>query len=250
MVFTSVSETTSHKIPQIDYLVARLLTYKTTPANLDLAFRSLSLEIITTYCFARSSHALDAPNFQSPILSAIDHTLPMIWVFKHFPLIQKVLLSVPECFASVLKPSTVGILEQRKMMGEQIDEIMKDPSSLHGVGHETIYHHFLNPGGEENSGGSSAGEAGESKERHEDTEQHLPPLSRQYLLDEGLYMRFAGSDTVGNACTVALYYILTNSHVRKRLLEELMEIWPDKDLSIGYEKLEKLSYLVSSHGIL
>lgn len=125
------------------------------------------------------------------------------------------------------------------MLGDQIDEIMKDPSSLRGNGHETIYHHFLNPGGEEvpNEYTDKMDLKGEKVQP--------PPLSREYLLDEGLYMRFAGSDTVGNACTVALYHILINSHVHKTLLTELMQIWPDKDVTVGYEKLEKLPYFVS-----
>jgi hypothetical protein len=216
-----------------------------------MAFRSLSLEIITTYCFARSSQALDAPDFQHAILGAIDHTLPMIWIFKHFPLVQKVLLNVPECFASVLKPSTKGILEQRKMMGDQIDAIMKDPASLCGGGHETIYHHFLNPGDEEelNVTSQSPDLNGAREKAHgipgdSPDKSASAPFSREYLLDEGLYMRFAGSDTVGNACTVALFYILTNTHVHDTLLKELMEAWPDQGLMVGYEKLEKLPYLV------
>lgn len=207
-------------------MVKRLLKYETTkkPANLDLAFRSTSLEIITAYCFARSPDALEAENFQHDILTALDQTLPMIWVFKHFPLIKHVLLGVPESWASVLKPSTRGILEQRKQMGAQIDNILKDPSSLDTVDHETIYHHFLTPQPEN---------------------QRLPPITREWLLDEGIYMRFAGSDTVGNTCTVATYHILDNKDVYGRLLGELKDSWPDKDSPASLEILEKLPYLVS-----
>jgi hypothetical protein len=193
-------------------------------ANLDLAFRSTSLEIITSYCFATSAHTLDSNNFQNEILSAMDHTLPMVWVFKHFPLIKFLLLGVPECFASVLKPSTKGILEQRKQMGAQIDNILKDPSSLQSADHETIYHHFLTPQPEN---------------------QRMPPITREWLLDEGLYLRFAGSDTVGNICTVGTYHILHNKSVHQKLFESLKEAWPDKNAPASYETLEKLTYLVS-----
>lgn len=193
-------------------------------ANLDLAFRALSLEVITAYCFATSSNALNSDNFQNGILEAIDQTLPMIWVFKHFPLIKTLLLGVPECFASVLKPSTKGILEQRKQMGSQIDQILKDPSSLQNADHETIYHHFLTP---------------------QPDNPRLPPIHRDWLLDEGLYLRFAGSDTVGNTCTVATYHILNNKDVHCKLFQVLKEAWPDKDTPASYETLEKLPYLVS-----
>lgn len=140
-------------------------------------------------------------------------------------------------------------------MGDQIDEIMKDPASLCGGGHETIYHHFLNPSDEEfcmasevpgpkGTYGPNASDVPGGKGHTEKTEGPAQ-LSRDYLLDEGLYMRFAGSDTVGNACTVALYHILDDPHVQKTLLQELMEVWPDKGLGVGYEKLEKLPYLTA-----
>ncbi|PPQ71154.1 hypothetical protein CVT24_009835 [Panaeolus cyanescens] len=224
---------------KIDILVASLLEYQHSKksANLDLAFRSISLEIITSYCFAQSSKALESPDFKNDILTAMDLTLPMIWVFKHFPIIRKVLLGVPECFASVLRPSTKGILEQRKQMGAQIDDILKDPTSLGNVDHETIYHHFLTPQPEN---------------------QRLPPITREWLLDEGLYLRFAGSDTVGNVCTVATYHILANKHVHLQLLSALTEVWPDKESHPGLETLEKVPYLTAvikeslrmAHGIV
>jgi cytochrome P450 len=182
------------------------------------------LEVISAYCFASSAHTLDSENFQNEILTAIDRTLPMIWIFKHFPLIKTFLLGVPECFASVLKPSTKGILDQRKQMGAQIDGILKDPSSLQTVDHETIYHHFLTPQPEN---------------------QRMPPITREWLLDEGLYLRFAGSDTVGNVCTVGTYHILHDKDVHQKLFKTLKEAWPDKGTPASYEILEKLTYLVS-----
>ncbi|EDR13906.1 uncharacterized protein LACBIDRAFT_244728 [Laccaria bicolor S238N-H82] len=189
-----------------------------------VSFRSTSLEIITSYCFGQSSNALDSCDFQNGILTAMDQTLPMIWVFKHFPLIKHLLLGVPESFASVLKPSTTGILEQRRQMGAQIDAILKDPSSLKHADHETIYHYFLTPQPEN---------------------QRLPPITREWLLDEGLYMRFAGSDTVGNTCTVATYHILANKDVRDRLAQEVKEAWPERDAPASYETLERLPYLTA-----
>ena len=109
-------------------------------------------------------------------------------------------------------------------MGAQIDDILGDPSSLQTVDHETIYHHFLTPQPEN---------------------QRMPPITREWLLDEGLYLRFAGSNTVGNICTVGTYYILHNKDVHQKLFKTLKEAWVDKDTPASYEALEKLTYLVS-----
>lgn len=133
------------------------------------------------------------------------------------------MLMVPESMAAYLKPGTIGILEQRQQMGAQIDKLLRNPTSLESVQHETIYHHLLTP---------------------QPDNQRLPPISRTWLLDEGLYMRFAGSDTVGTVCTVGTYYILSDPHVQTMLVQELEEAWPDRDAAVGYEALEKLPFLV------
>ncbi|KAG5652812.1 hypothetical protein H0H81_003581 [Sphagnurus paluster] len=210
---------------QVDNLISRLLEYKShETANLDFAFRATSLDVITSYCFGLKGNLTSSKNFQNNVLLAMDSTLPMIWVFKYFPQIKHFLLSVPEWTAAYLKPGTTGILEQRQEMGAQIDKLLKDPKSLEDIEHETIYHHLLNPQPEN---------------------QRMPPISRTWLLDEGLYMRFAGSDTVGNVCTVGTYYILTNPRVHSTLAQELREAWPELDSAVGYETLEKLPFLTA-----
>ncbi|KAF9465534.1 cytochrome P450 [Collybia nuda] len=224
---------------QVDTLITRLLTHPPTkkPANLDLAFRATSLEVITAYCFGIKADPLVSEDFQNDILSAMDATLPMIWVFKHFPFIKFILLNVPEWTAAYLKPSTLGIIEQRRQMGAQIDGFLKDPTLLENVEHETIYHYLLTP----------------QPENH-----RLPPVSRTWLLDEGLYLRFAGSDTVGNVSTVGAYYILSNPKIHATLVEELEDAWPDRDAIFGHDALEKLPYLTAvikeslrmAHGVI
>ncbi|KAG6909790.1 hypothetical protein DXG01_015283 [Tephrocybe rancida] len=210
---------------KVDNLVARLLEYQhNEAANLDFAFRATTLDIVTAYCFGLNDTLTTSKHFRNDILIAMDATLPMIWVFKYFPLIKNFLLSIPEWTAAYLKPSTTGILEQRRQMGAQIDGLLKDPSSLNDLEHETVYHHLLN---------------------HQPDNQRMPPLSRTWLLEEGLYLRFAGSDTVGNVCTVGAYHVLTNPLVHSTLTEELCCAWPDMKSPVGYEVLEKLPYLTA-----
>jgi len=71
-------------------------------------------------------------------------------------------------------------------------------------------------------------------------------------------MRFAGSDNVGNVCTVGTFYLLSSPRAQAALLRELVEAWPDKDSAMSYEALEKLPYLTAvikeslrmAHGIV
>lgn len=68
--------------------------------------------------------------------------------------------------------------------------------------------------------------------------------STQYLLDEALSFLQAGSDTVGNTCTVGTFYVLNDKLVLSNLIEELQSIWPDQDETVELATLQTLPYLV------
>lgn len=53
-----------------------------------------------------------------------------------------------------------------------------------------------------------------------------------------------GSDTVGNASTTGVFYVLNDAHIHRTLVKELEQAWPDKSAQCNYETLEKLPYLV------
>ena len=58
-----------------------------------------------------------------------------------------------------------------------------------------------------------------------------PGYRRQWLLDEGIYMRFAGNDNVENTRTVAVYHILSKKYVYDTLIAALKLAW-NKTLKI------------------
>ncbi|EEB89503.1 hypothetical protein MPER_12387, partial [Moniliophthora perniciosa FA553] len=75
--------------------------------------------------------------------------------------------------------------------------------------------------------------------------KHQHHISREYLICEGLDLHIAGSDTVGNACTIGTRHLVNDVRVREKLQAELDETWPDKDVPSKLEKLEKLPYLTA-----
>lgn len=132
-----------------------------------------------------------------------------------------------------LMPQAKGYFDQAAQLGGQIDEILHNPMVMQEAEHDTMYHFFITKQG--------------------DSKEGLPKISedkakvKKWLLHEGLNLRFAGSETVGNACTVAAFFVLRNPMVKYRLEKELKDAWPDVDEPLGYEALERLPYLVSSH---
>ncbi len=107
-----------------------------------------------------------------------------------------------------------------KVLEEQIDGLLANPTTLDDVPHETIYHHLLSK------------------------ENGRSPPSRQSLLDEASVLLAAGSETVANTCVNGIFQVLSNPEIRARLVKEIEEVWPDKDVKIGIQTLEKLPYLV------
>ena len=53
------------------------------------------------------------------------------------------------------------------------------------------------------------------------------------------------SDTVGSALTLGTFHVLKDPKILETLMNELKEAWPEKEVKVGYENLEKLPYLVS-----
>ncbi|EEB91357.1 hypothetical protein MPER_10290 [Moniliophthora perniciosa FA553] len=70
-------------------------------------------------------------------------------------------------------------------------------------------------------------------------------VTRDWLISEGAVFRVAGSDTVGNTCTIGTRNLIREDGVRNKLVQELENAWPDKGNPIPLERLEKLPYLTA-----
>lgn len=193
------------------------------PVNLSMAFRCTTLEIITEYCLDQSLNALDAPDFQDPFIMSLKSAIPFYWVLKYFSILTPIVMDPPEWLFSLMTTKARGLFDFRRQIAVQLDSLLANPDLLRDADHKIIYHYLLAPS---------------------NNLKEIPPLSRDELFQEALALLLAGSDTVGNVCTVGFVHILENPPVLRNLMAELEEIWPDKNASIDYAILEKLPYLV------
>ncbi|KAF9259803.1 cytochrome P450 [Marasmius fiardii PR-910] len=213
---------------QIDKLISQLLKYhRSTPADMDKAFRSATLDIITLYTFAYSIDAVSYPNFEHPVLVGIDRHVKKLWIFKHFPLLKHLLMSLPHSVVKTLVPSTRPALEFTGEMEKLVDYALEDPYRSAGEETRNVFYTLLNDGYGERK----------LKQSHK--------VTRKWLVGEGQVLRVAGSDTVGNTCMIGTRCILNDQRVLRRLVEELENAWPDKEECLSYERLEKLPYLTA-----
>ncbi|KAJ3525293.1 hypothetical protein NMY22_g10639 [Coprinellus aureogranulatus] len=183
-------------------------------------FLSIGLEVITAYCFAQRFDAIEYPGYQYPFVGAVLGSYHATWLVQHFPFLKPLVFGLPEWIVKVVSPASLAFPTFTRRLEDQIDSILADPSSLERAEQETIYHHLVNP------------EIGQG-------------LTGEALSHEANTLVAAGTVTVGDTSTVAVFHILSNRDIEKRLRRELQEAWPNVDAPMPVEKLEKLPYLTA-----
>ncbi|KAL1662343.1 cytochrome P450 [Schizophyllum commune] len=207
------------------------------PVDLFRAFRAVSLEVIFSYCFGEPCNALDAPDFDDPLLADLASFARMNMVFKAFPALVPLAQAI---LTKILKPfgrRMAGRSLLTDKLSAQIDLLLENPALLEDSPHETIYHHLI-PADPMNG--------------------KVETPSRQSLLGEAINLQLAGNHTVAAACTVGCYHILNNKDIYHRLLIELRKAIPQTSSLIEFDVVEKLPYLTAvikeslrlSHGVV
>lgn len=191
-------------------------------SDLFRGYRSFTLDTITTFCFAKCFDALEVPNFEAPMIEAMQATLPSGHIFKNFDLIRRIAVGMPQWLGAKITPQLAGLFEAQKSIWAQVDEVIRRPEILEDASHRTIYHELLSP--EAQKGGSVAG-----------------PLD---LNDEAMALIFAGTDTTGNVLMLGTFNLLSNPAMVRKLHDEVRAAWPYMNEAPSYEELEKLPYLV------
>ena len=190
------------------------------------AYRSATLDIIISYCFAKDYQVVHVPGFAHQLVLDYEMVIPIGLILKNFPWLYYALIFIGRANKALLGSKEGSLSDIEQTMSRQIDELLADRQMLAQAEHETIYHHLLTP----HPGKGVYGK--------------VPP--KKGLMDEAQSMLAAGSDTVGNTSTMGTCFILSHPEVHSRLVEELKEAWPDKEIEMRYSELEKLPYLVSA----
>ncbi|KIK60736.1 hypothetical protein GYMLUDRAFT_244294 [Collybiopsis luxurians FD-317 M1] len=209
---------------KVDQLVALLEEYHQSlesSVKLSIAYRSLTTDVITEYCFANSTNTLSDPSFAHPIALETRNLVKRFWIQAYFPFVVQLVATIPQSFILWLFPKFSTLMDVKGKFEQQIDNLISYPEDLATTEHETIYHHLLEP-----------------------KDPELRP-SRTSLVNEALILVGAGSDTVGHTCTVGTYFALQDHSIKNRLVEELREAWPNKGRPLSFAVLEKLPYLTA-----
>ncbi|KAB8231135.1 cytochrome P450 [Aspergillus alliaceus] len=180
------------------------------------------------FTFGNSVNALDAPGFKDPLIIAMDASLRAIPLLKNFPLIRKLLHSLPTGLIMRVLPDPNNVASRvcnaRTMIEEELTEVLRSPRKLDDAPHQTIFHRML------------------------DAKAHRSRAISNYatLLDEGITIIFAGGNTVADTLLVGHWNLLNQAHTLARLKSELLTVWPDLQQPPSLKELEELPLLTAT----
>jgi len=193
-------------------------------ADLLFAFQSYALDNVTEFCWGTSVNAIDAPNFTSPMIVALNSSLSTHHLLKNFATIRKVILGLPTWLATMASPETAGLRHLRAILWKLISNIMANPDILKDSKYPTIYSRLLDPSAYKN----------------------IPMPDEGALLEEGQLMIFAGSTTVADALMTGYLHILNQPNLYQRLKDEISTVWPNLESPPHLETLETLPLLTAT----
>ncbi|KAF9077835.1 cytochrome P450 [Rhodocollybia butyracea] len=110
----SLEYTIQQKIDKLLAVLKNNYRSSSTTVSMAVAYRALTTNIITSYCFAESSNILDSPGGLShPILQGIQQAIKKIWFQRHFPFLIPFALNVPQKLILWLLPEFEGYLKMK-----------------------------------------------------------------------------------------------------------------------------------------
>ncbi|KAF9057730.1 cytochrome P450 [Panaeolus papilionaceus] len=196
---------------KIELLISKMYRQQKYPTDMFFASRSAALDIVTHYFFGLCINSLEYPGFSAPVLLDIQNALPLLWVLKTFPWIMYLLMRLPTWTPGRLYAQFLSFLRLQSFISDFLEK-------------------------------ASAPKGSQPQSTLCDIFSTTNDLSHS-LLDEALSIVQAGSDTVGNTCTLGVYHVLRQETIRNQLVAELIAAYPDNDQPLDLRVLQSLPYL-------
>ncbi|KAI1868825.1 hypothetical protein JX265_006804 [Neoarthrinium moseri] len=189
------------------------LTARGHPIRAGKAFRCLTVDLITDYAFAGSRNLIENSDddFNAETLVALDTAAVSIWDSVYQPVARKMASIIPNVVISMMS----------KELGAMIRLVE---------------------------------EAAQSYQTYKKTGDHKTPVvfdalrsvkSDHLVVAEAVDILVAGSDTTAFTLTCGIWYIAKNPHIKRRLVEALVQAFPDPNTPMKILDLEAIPYLAA-----
>lgn len=195
--------------------------------NLSMAFKCLTADIIMDYCYQKDYGALDAPDFESPLLVSLRGSGAVAQWYQHFPnfvnWLNRTTTKLPKSFKDKYVKAVAGFQWMVAENRARILELKANPRDPEAPRIPTIFDIMLSP----------------NKEKG----QYTP--SDDDLTAEATQLFAAGLATTADTLRVATWNTIQNPDIYRKLTEELDRGISNKEDIIDTVTLEgpKFPYL-------
>jgi len=188
--------------------------------DIDAAYMALTMDIITEYCYGKSSDFLLEPDFRYQWRDCMVETFDKAAFRRAVPWLTPLLQKLPSEYLLKLFPSMRFLITWQQDIKKQVQEIVSQDKKGHGEGRNIF--------------------------RDLKDNERLPKAEKtvERLADEGEILVGAGSETTAKTLTYTTFYILNTPGVLEKLRKELKgEMKHSTDVPT-WTQLEQLPYLV------
>ncbi|KAJ5160941.1 uncharacterized protein N7482_007945 [Penicillium canariense] len=191
-------------------------------SNMSLAFRCLAQDIMADICLGSSLGTLEAREFESPLILALDQGLDSYVLMKSFPTLRNLLYSIS---AIITLPGEAEFTAAGTTVADHVTRGIQCPDTI--PPHTMLS--FLVPSPSDNT-----------------KEKLQPKLSQDIMIEELQTFVIGAGETVASAMVQALSGILQQPDLYKNVYEEIVQVWPEPDAPAPpIEALEKLPLLTA-----
>ena len=183
----------------------------------------MATDILTEYAFPKGMNLLSQPELSPEWRDPLIGGLRKFHLFKHFPILWKVMRSIPESLLLRAFPQMrirfVWEASNRNFVKSLVDAKVNNGNSL--TDQMSIFHQLL--------------------------QSDLPSQEKtiERLWQEGAALLGAGVETTSNALSVTVFHVLNSPQTLSCLRRELHQAIPDSTRLTAFHQLAKLPYLTA-----
>ncbi|KAJ5654879.1 hypothetical protein N7490_001882 [Penicillium lividum] len=174
------------------------------------AFRCMTLDTISEFCFGKSTDALHADKFESSTFEAIEKSNRSAVSFQYFPFLRQ-LFRWADHYKISAAPNGAIELAQKAEAGLQ---------DVYSTDSWTMFNNMISM-----------------------AEKKSTQLTKDQLVSEGMLMIVAGTDTTATSLSVTLHNLLQQPETYKQLQDEIRAVMPTVHARPTIQVLDTLPFL-------
>ncbi|KAM0418947.1 hypothetical protein ACHAPT_012105 [Fusarium lateritium] len=188
-----------------------------TPVDLDAAMAALTADIVSFYFYGKDFDYLGGKDFKFVVRDAIMGLIAFYHFTRFVPALANTIKSLPIPIVRMIQPGAAALLESQEEIKDMIQTSLKDKDNVKS---KSVIVGAL-----------------------EDPEIPAEEKTLGRLVDEGVTVIFAGTETTARSISVAMFHLLRDKSLLKKLRDELSTVKKGPDGRWAYNQLETLPYL-------